>query len=658
MQLNEYWANLPADELLNALKTRVDRFDDHLDTSGMMNQLKQSYSAFYGDTQIQDAGSQGQLKAIKINHYASLVRNLNSLVTNQKVSWQAVAANTDVESQSAAILATGLLDYFMKEERLDRTFKNAALQASFLREAWVSTTWDVTRGEIMAVDPDTQAPVNEGSLAFAMFLLPDVIRDVNRTDSQHDWLITRRLKNKFEIMAQFPEYQDTIGSISTDSYKREKISIAPVLHREQETDLIHFFTFYFKPSAVLPNGRMVEFVEGQVLTDGPLPYERIPLVRIAAEDMTDSPFGHAPMLDVLPLQQGIDTLASILLSNNAAFGVQNIKIPKGSGITVTQINDGLNVMEYDKNVGGPEPLQLTASAPETYKFLDTLISQSQQLSGINDAVRGQAPAGTSGAALALLSQQAIQFANGLQQSYISLAEDVGTLSVQILQKYANNKRIALLSGKHNRPLLKEWSKEDLKGVSRVTIEAGNALAKTVAGRLQIADSLLQAGHIKRPEQYISVLETGRLEPIYENESRELLLIRSENEKLADGMPVRAIMTDNHQSHILEHASVLSSPEARENPNSPMIVNTLAHIQEHLNMAQNMPPALAMILKQQPLPPDPMQAPGPMDGSNQGPIPQAMDAQSPVEGMAQQVAGPQMPTNPATGEKFDPNAGPQ
>lgn len=656
MKLNDYWANLAPDELLNTLKQRIDNFDDHVQNSGMMAELKQSYTAFYGDTQIRDAGSQGQLKTIKINHYASLIRNLISLVTNQKVSWQAVAANTDVESQSAAILATGLLDYFMKQERLDRMFKNAALQASFLREAWVSTTWDVTKGEIVARDPDTQQAINEGSLAFKMYLLPDVIRDVNRVDTQYDWLITRELKNKFEIMAQFPEYEEEIGSISTDSFNLDKISIKNSIHTEQDSDLIHFYTFYFKPNAVLPNGRMVEFVDGQVLTDNSLPYQTIPLVRISAEDMTQSAFGHAPMLDILPLQQGIDTLASILLSNNAAFGVQNITIPKGSGITVTQMNDGLNVMEYDKNVGKPEALQLTASAPETYKFLDTLIQQSQQLSGINDAIRGQAPAGTSGAALALLSQQAIQFANGLQQSYIALAEDVGTLSVQILQTYANNKRVALLSGKHNRPLLKEWNKDDIKGVNRVTIEAGNALAKTVAGRLQIADSLMQAGQIKRPEQYISVLETGRLEPIYENESRELLLIRSENEKLSDGEPVRALLTDNHQTHILEHASVLSSPEARANPDSPTLTNTLAHIQEHLDLAQAMPPALAMILKQQPLPPDQPQAPEvapQMPEGPEGPVPQTMDAASPVEQAAQQVNMPNLPKVAGTNERFEP-----
>lgn len=651
-----YWANTESDELLNNLKSKIDNYDKHLEETGIMSQLKQSYSAFYGETDVKDVGSQGQLKALKINHYASLCRNIISLVTTQKVAWQAIASNTDVESQSAAILASSLLDYYMKSERLDRMFKSAALQSTFLREAWVSTTWDTTKGEIIAVDPDSQSPITEGSLAYNMFLLPDVVRDVNRKDGQHDWLITRQQKNKYELAAQFPEHTEHILGLKVDSFKKENVSIKPVVYdRESDSDLIYFYTFYFKPSAALPNGRMVEFVDGKLLTDGPLPYEAIPLVRITPEDSTESCFGHSPMMDILPLQQGIDTLSSILFSNNSAFGVQNLLVQKGSGISVNQISDGLNVIEYDGKAKPPSPLQLTASAPETYRFLDTLIQNSRELSGVNSAVRGDAPAGTSGAALALLSQQALQFANGLQQSYVALAEDVGTFSVQILQKYANTKRVAQLSGKHNRPLLKEWSSQDIQGVSRVTIEAGNALSKTVAGRLQIADSLMQNGLIKRPEQYISVLETGILAPIYEAESRELLLIRSENEKLADGQAVRALITDTHQQHILEHASVLSSPEARENPNSPLVLNTLAHIQEHLGLAQSMPPALAMILKQQPLPLDPTQAPQApqIPQGPEGQVPQAMDNANPVETEAGNVNQPNLPVNKATGQRVDP-----
>lgn len=652
----QYWATKSQNDIISDLQKKIEDFDEYLVNSGVMAELRDSYKSFYGDSKIRDVGTQGELKSFRVNHYASLIRNLVSLVTNNKPAWQPIASNTDSTSQSASILAAGLLDFYMKDRRLDRVFRNACLMACFLKESWVATTWDTQRGEIIAVDPDTNIPVHEGDLKYSSFQLNDVIRDYNKTNSEFDWLITREYLNKWDLVAQFPEFADKIKNERVKSIDLNRIRITNQSGKvNDDEDQIAFYTFYFKPCAALPNGRMITFIMDQVLTDGPLPYPKIPLVRISAEDTFESCFAHSPMMDVLPVQKAIDTLASILLTNNASFGVQNVQYPKGASISVSQIAGGLNLIEFDSKLGKLEPLQLTASAPETYKFFEMLVTQSQLLSGVNDAIRGQSSAGTSGAALALLSQQAIQFANGLQQGWISLIEDVGTLSVHILQRYANTKRVAVLTGKHNRPLLKEWSSMDLQGISRITIESGNALSKTASGRLTMADSLLQAGMIKRPEQYISVLTTGQLEPLYENEQRQLLLIRAENEKLSEGNQVRALLTDDHDAHILEHASVLSNPDIRDNSSSPIVQFTLAHIQEHLSLAQNMPPALAMLLKQMPLPQVPMQ--GPMQGGPQAPgqVPaEVTDSTNPITEAAQRVNMPNFPKNPATGESYDPS----
>ena len=643
----EYWAGKQASEIINDLKAKIEDYDRHLADSGMMKELRDSYRSFYGDSQVRDTGLQGELKAIKVNHYASLIRNLVALVTNNKPAWQPIASNTDAESQASTILASGLLDFYMKDRRLDRVFRNACLIACFLKEGWVGTSWNTQSGEVIAVDPDTQAPLHEGDLKYSTFMINNVIREFKRKDQDHDWLITREFINRYDLIAQFPDQAMKIEAITIDKNKNTQIRPEIRSYGEVDSDQIEFHTMYHRLSPSLPAGRMVTFIEGQVLTDGPLPYVKIPLVKISGEDLFETCFGHAPMLDVLPLQKAMDTLASTLLTNNAQFGVQNVQYPKGSAISVSQVAGGLNLIEYDPKYGPLQPLQLTASAPETYKFFDILVQQAQLLSGVNDAIRGQTSAGTSGAALALLSQQAIQFANGLQQSYVGLIEDVGTLSIQILQQYANTRRVAILTGKHNYPLLKEWSSADLKGVSRITIESGNALSKTASGRLTVADSLLNSGMIKRPEQYISVLTTGQLEPLYENEQSQLHLIRRENESLTTGKTVRALLTDDHGSHILEHSSVLSNPDVRETPDSPVVVNTLNHIQEHLQLLQSLPPALAILLKQQQVPP----AAPPVNGPSE--IPPVMNGENSIMTEGGQVQGPSLPTNPATGEQVAP-----
>lgn len=635
----KFWALKENDEILNELLAKIQSYDDYLESSGIVSKLRDSYNTYYGDTKIRDVDGQ---QALRINHFASLVRSLNALVTSQKISWQAVASNTDVTSQQACILSNALLEFYLRDRRLDKEFKNAALMASFLMESWMSVEWNTQLGSIIAVD-EAGAPVQEGDLEFKLFGLENIIRDFNRFDSNHDFVISRSYKNRFDLIAQYPEYESEILSITLDPMKTKRNRIN-VSFSENETDLIPYYVFYHKQTAALPNGRMIAFVDTKILLDTSLPYPRIPIIRLSPEETFNSCFGNSPMMDLLPLQHGIDTLSSTILTNNSAFGVQSVVVDKGSGISVNQVATGLNFIEVNPGSRDPRPLQLSATSSDTYRFLDLLVSQSQTLSGINSAVRGEAGANMSGSALALLANQAIQFANGLQQSYVSLSEDIGTLAINILQQYANTKRVAQLVGKNSQPLLKEWSSQDIRGVSKVTIESGNPLAKTLSGRLQIAQDLMQQGMIENPQQYLMVLETGRLEPVFEGTSRQLQLIRSENEKLSNGSNrIRALITDDHDSHILEHASVLSSPEVRENPNSPTVANTLAHIQEHIQLLKTVDPALLAILKQQPIPPS----------APQNQTPQMMNSQNPVETEAGNVNLPSFPADLMNGGKFVP-----
>lgn len=638
-------------ELLNELVGKISNFDDHLEASGTLQELRDSYDTFYGESQVKKAGSEGQLHKIRINHYSSLIRNLISLVTNSRPAWQPVSANTDAESQAQALLASGLLDFYIKENHLDRVFKNACQASVFLKEAWVSATWDFSKGEIIHPGDSTSGvlPQHEGDISYKTYLLNDVIRDIyNSSSQQSEWLIVRDYVNKYELASRFPEYSDKILASKEENQFRYRINNKGdntySFKNSSENILIPVYTFYHKSCSLLPSGRQVYFIKDQILTDGMLAYPKIPLIKISAEEKFESCFSHSPFLDILPIQKSIDMLGSTILSNNAAFGVQHLFVKKGASLEYQSLSEGLSLIEGTEK---PEPLNLTATSPETFKFLEVLIQQSQLLSGINDAVRGQSDAGQSGAALALLSQQAIQYANGLQQSYIGLVEDLGTLTIQILQRYADTKRVATLVGKNSQHFLKEWDKSNLSSVSRITVETGNALSKTTAGKLQIADNLLQAGMISHPQQYISVLQTGNLQPMLESETSQLMRIRKENESLLDGTSVRAIITDDHSLDVKEHLSLLDNPTIRENEALTALV--LNHIQEHINLAKNQDPILLQLLGRQPL-----MVPQPQQPNLTTGMFQVTDATNPVSQAAQKVNQPNFPVNPMTGNQFNPS----
>jgi hypothetical protein len=198
--------------------------------------------------------------------------------------------------------------------------------------------------------------------------------------------------------------------------------------------------------------------------------------------------------------------------------------------------------------------------------------------------------------MALLQQQSIQFSSGLQLSHTMMLENLGTAIIELLQTYAEEPRLAIIAGKTNQPFMKYFKSSDLQGVNRVIIDTANPLTKTSAGRVEIANQLLATpGMIKTPEQYLGVVTTGNLEPLYEYDRSRQHLTKSENEALMQGQDVIAILTDDHAVHVLEHSCVANNIEVRTKPE--LLQKVLDHIQDHINIAQQMTPEMAAMLKQ-------------------------------------------------------------
>lgn len=377
--------------------------------------------------------------------------------------------------------------------------------------------------------------------------------------------------------------------------------------KEEKTDLIPIYEFYHRRSDALPDGRYMIIISPKAVAyDGPLPYRFIPVFRMAPSDILGTPLGYTPMFDCIPLQETVNALYSTVATNQNAFGVQNILLPKGANINTTELSGGLNILEYEQGMGKPEALNLTQTPAEIFNFIKMIENQMETLSGINSVVRGNPEASLkSGTALAMVQAQAVQFANGLQQSYIRLIEDVGTSIIKLLQDFATTPRVASIVGKSNKSYVKQFKGEDLSSINRVKVTVANPLSKTTAGRLEIANSLIQMGLIQNIDDYFTVLNTGSLETMTDSAQNQLFLIRAENERLADMEMVKALPTDQHVKHIEAHAAILNDPDLRMNDELAGVV--LNHIQEHIDMLKTINPELLMILKQQPLSQTPPQA---------------------------------------------------
>lgn len=651
-----YFANEDVKDITARLYQKIEENENYNLKHGMLSLWRNSMSSYTrnGDLhgQIIRGGAHGEISKICINHYRNLISHIVALTTQNKTSYEPIATNTDYKSQSQTILARSLLDYYLNEMKLDRLTKLAVQNAIIYGEGFIKVEWNASAGELYDYDEESDTSTYDGDMDYKVFAPFDVFRDISNNDNNNrDWYIVRTYENKYDLAAKYPEIAEDILGISDTtkvSYSMREYT------NEKSSSIIPVYELLHKKTPAVEDGRRTTFLTGGiVLEDGGLPYRNLPLYRIAQEDYLEKPYGYSVAFDLLPIQTALDGLYSTVVTNQKAFGVQNILIPKGNNLTVQQLTGGMNILEYDSQLGAPQSLNLTNTPKEIFDFIIQLEHQAETISGINSVARGNPEASLrSGSALALVQSQAISFNAVLQQSYISLLQDVGTATINILRDFAKSPRIAAIAGKSNRTMIKEFTGDDLDLVNRVTVDVGNPLASTTAGRVQLAENLIQNGMIKDPQLYIQVLTTGKLDPVIEGEQAELLNIRSENEELSNGNSVPVLATDSHKQHILEHKALLASPEARRDP---VLINSIAeHIQAHLAELSNPENiGLFMLLGQEPLQ-DGMPQEMPQEGGEQ------LEGM-PQEGMeldngAGQVDMPSMPTDPLTGEQFQPQEG--
>jgi hypothetical protein len=644
----QYFASKPAEQTAGILLNKSVSFFTLLTANNYLVKLENMWRAYYGAYRndlgyghtINFTGEQGELSNLPVNHFRNIAQHIYVMITSTRPVMDARAINTDYKSQAQTILANGILDYYMREKKLEGALKKAVEMAVVIGAGYIKLEWNATAGEIYDADPDTGEFNYEGEIEFTNLSPFDVIMDGTKESWSNDWLLVRSFKNRFDLMAKYPELANRIKQVPSKS----DTSIYRLgVFSNDETDDIPVFEFFHRKTEAMPNGRYLLFVASDIiLLDAPLPYRTIPIFRIAANDIMGTPYGYTPMFDIYPLQEAINALASSIMTNQNAFAVQNLWVPRGADIAVNQLEGAMNVIEGNIK---PEPLNLVQTPDEIFKFYDMMVSSAETISGVNSVARGNPEASLkSGTALALVQSMALQFMSGLQQSYVELIEQVGSALIQILKDFAMTPKIVALVGKNNKYLLKEFTGEDINAINRVVVDMGNPLAKTIAGRVQMAEQMLQMHLIKTPEQYFQVMNTGRIDVTFQSDLDQLILIQRENEELSQGNKVTTAPTDRHSVHINEHAGVLNDPTLREDQQLVSVV--MNHIQEHLNFLRDTDPALLALVGEHPLPPlgaSPPAPPGapPTPGAN-GPMPQTMAPPQGLPMAGTPISGPGQP----------------
>ena len=682
---DQYFATLSGEEFAAEVMQRVEHFDEYLTFSGKLQLWQRCYDLYYRGLNINGLMALGEKKeftGIHINHFRNILRHILVTTTGVRPIFEPRAVNSDYKSRAQVHSCQYLLDYYYDNQDVETLVDTAVESALVFGEGFSVPVWDKFAGGMSGMrpvfDPATGQPMMDpagnmvemptyaGDLRLRNVMPQNVIRDpAAESFGTTPWVIIREAVDRWDLAARYPKHKDDILAATSkhDKWKDMKLGQWNTYSRNynETSNDVYVYTLYHRITPAMPVGRVSVVLDDQtLLADSSLEelgLPDIPVHRVVAGEVQDSPFGYSVSFDLLALQDLYNLLASTIATNQSNFGVACVQGLKGSGFEVTEVTRGLMFIQFTNPAGKLEPLQLGGTPAEIFNFLNTLDGLFETLSGVNSVARGNPEASLkSGAALALVQSQHIEFTKDLQKSYARLVSSIGTTFVRYFKKNVTSPRIAAIVGKAGRSYLREMAGSELERIDRVEVDMGTYLSRTPAGRVNLAEQLARANMIETPEQYLTVLSTGRLEPITYNRQATLDLIQEENEEILMGNNPPVMITDNHPLHILEHNSVSSNVEARKQPE--VMQAFAAHMQQHIDMLKQLPPELAALLKMPALQggPAPTQgAPGaePQSPTGIGGAPAALGL---VSGAQQAADNVNFPKNPLTNETWNPATG--
>ncbi len=521
-------------------------------------------------TSIMQAGEFGEFLSLAVNRYRKNIREKIALITQERVAWDPQASTSDSASAKQVSLCRNILDYAARSKLMDQKFAEQQEMAEVCGSGFQAQGWDARLG------------LNgTGDFWSEVFAPWEVCHERVRTYENAGWHMLRRMERRMDWVAHFakadPEKAEKIATLSPDK-ALTKWMLFEDGDSWDNSDQIPVLYVYAGATKSCPGGRISALAGGDIiLQDAPMPYGAVgPITRLCANQFLGTSMPYANSWSMLPIQEALTVAMSAIMTRLDIGAVPDVVAPDGVEIEQGMLG-GANLLKkpngYDK-IELLDLLQIPNALPATAELLGTTMDK---FSGIN----GHVPTDniTSGSMAALAQTQAVQIHAAEERAFNLNLEATGTNIIRIIQRMATEEQMISIAGQDEQWTIQRFKGEDLNQILRVAVKTTSAIMKTLHGRKDIADQLLNAGLIEDPRQYKMAIETGNLNPLFRSAVDQLTIIKQENERILRGEPVQALEFDHHALHVRDHMCELST-ETRYSPRAKEII---AHIMEHIEI---------------------------------------------------------------------------
>jgi hypothetical protein len=626
-----YWALHKGKYLADALKEKEQAYFETARNRGLLSLWIVAYAAHHGVTpqdlrdyatqQIGFEGNELEMLRFHINVTRAYVRRQSIMALGEKPAFKAMVVNSDHKSQVAAELADKIINslHGRYAEQFD---PEVAEGDGVFGSCSAHYRWNIHGGDEVSVevpvmedvaDPYTGEPVlnndgapeqqqatnNDGSPAVhktrSKSGAPTVtvaypwahVRET-RSSGEHLWGMIREAESKWNLCSQFPQLKDAILRQQTT---HDQYDFAQLFRLEDieyaNRDLCVVKHFYHARCPAMPDGRYTMLVGDVVLWDTVCPTkEGIPVASMCSSKFIETAFGYADSWDMLSLNQALNQVNSDELTNYALYGRQSTAWEKGTNITLDGLTRGTG---YEVPAGAKMPvsLQLTAipgTLPQLKQYLHGMFDH---ISDQNATSRGEPEANVrSGEMAALLDSIALRYQSYRQQSARNFRIRSATIILDMIKRYGETPFLVDIVGIDNRSYVKEFTRDDLSGVERITMDVVSPLMQTIAGRWQVYSLLKDLPPDQRAAAY-ELIATGDSSLFVRKDRNSELLVRRENEDLVTGArQVTPVSGEDVMLHYQRHWSQYEQILASDDPDPEVLQRLQDHLLETIQVWLN------------------------------------------------------------------------
>lgn len=504
----------------------------------------------------------GKKSNIYVNKILPYAQNRLSRLTKSKPKYKVRPESNDAQDKESSRLSEQVLDMIWDNQAMQNKIQDLYMSFQTAGHSYLKCYWDSQAGKEI-LNPETGSIEKEGDIRIDLVSAFEVFPDpMAKSFEECHYLIhckVRRLdyfKTHFDRGEEVkPESMEWLQSLNFESKINSMTQSGVTKKTQQPKDSAVEICYYEKATKKHPNGRLIIAANGIILADKELPVGCIPFVKFDDIVIPQKYYPEAIITHLRPIQDQYTRLIRKRAAWTNKLLAGKYIVPRGSNLMAEALDDQSGeVLEYDQVPGSvpPSALQIPVMPEYAYKEEDRLISQFDEVSGINETSRGVLPSSNiSGVAMSLLVEMDETRLGVMARRNETCMANFFKIVLKYVQEFYQTPRLIKSLGKQMEYTIKEFVGADLRNNHDVIIVEGSTLPGSVTAKQERVLALLNQGLIGNPqdpkvsEKILSMLEFGDVSELWTDYGLDMAEAKRTIEDIESGEIPSVNEFDNH-----------------------------------------------------------------------------------------------------------------